>query len=199
MSWCTIESDPGKCFSHIRCHLFDSRDASLFQTILTTFQPHHRLSPSFVGVFTELISKIGVNGVIVEEVYSLDMVPTANPCHGLIFLFEWQKSEQKDTRPVIDPSNLPDVFFARQTVSNACATQAILSILLNRSDVDLSPDLLTFKEFAMAMPADVRGDMIGQQDLIRTVHNSFSHPDPFEIEGPSTGKKGKVSRQMYYI
>ncbi len=135
-----------------------------------------------IGVFTELIDKIGVKGVLVEEVYTLEDAPSVNPCYGLIFLFQWQKSEQKDTRPVLNAADCPEIFFASQTVQNACATQAILSILLNRDDIDLPDELSMFKQFAIDMSPDVRGDLIGQQELIRTVHNSFTQPDPFDIE-----------------
>lgn len=48
-----------------------------------------------------------------------------------------------------------NIFFANQTIQNACATQAILSVLLNREDLDLGDKLREFREFTQAFPAEV--------------------------------------------
>jgi ubiquitin carboxyl-terminal hydrolase L5 len=48
------------------------------------------------------------------------------------------------------------MFFAQQTIQNACGTQALLSVLLNMPDVEIGPDLEEFKEFTGSFPADVR-------------------------------------------
>lgn len=71
----------------------------------------------------------------------------------MIFLFKWQNN--KGYAPSAD-ENADHVFFANQVINNACATQAILSILLNRDDIELGEELKNFKEFTADFPPDVR-------------------------------------------
>eukprot|EP00954_Amorphochlora_amoebiformis_P004885 383673-Amorphochlora_amoeboformis.AAC.1 len=172
-AWCTIESDP--------------------------------------GVFTELIQRIGVKGVQVEEIYDLseETLDSLKPVHGLIFLFKWVKDDASDRKLIREGA--PGVFFAKQVVQNACATQAIISVLMNAHGVELGPELTRIKEFAIALNSpDVRtfrqtlsildciidtcgfkcrmiGQVIGQDKVLRTVHNSFSRPEPFMVEPDEKG------------
>ena len=153
-SWCTIESDP--------------------------------------GVFTELIASIGVSGIQVEELYDLDVshLTQLAPIHGLIFLFKWQSEAPPTADDVSDSATVhrtlaphaEHVFFAKQIVNNACATQAILNVLFNSANVSLGKDLSEFKDFTLSLPPDVRGELIGTSDIIRTAHNSFARADPFVNE-----------------
>ena len=55
-------------------------------------------------------------------------------------------------------SRLDEIFFARQVITNACATQAIVSVLLNctHEDLKLGSNLGDFKEFAQAFDPQVR-------------------------------------------
>lgn len=149
------------------------------------------------GVFTELIQKIGVQGVQVEELYSLDDYADLVPIYGFIFLFKWDPS-LADTSATIDPADT-EVFFAQQVINNACATQAILSVLMNVPGLDLGDQLGPFLEFARALPADMRGAAISNLDLVRTVHNSFARPEPFVMEETAAGKEDDVFHFIAYV
>ena len=74
--------------------------------------------------------------------------------YGLIFLFKWRPEE--DNRPVETDYDMNELFFANQVINNACATQAILSILLNAQDINIGQKLQEFKDFAQLIPPDVR-------------------------------------------
>ena len=77
------------------------------------------------------------------------------PMYGLIFLFKWQNKKNKPSAPPPNYDHGDHVFFANQVINNACATQAILSVLLNRPDIELGPELRNFKEFVADFPPDV--------------------------------------------
>merc|ERR1712117_958397 len=83
-------------------------------------------------VFTELIQKFGCTGMQVEELWSLDesQFGDLKPVHGLVFLFKWVPDENPQGTVVLD-DRANQMFFARQVIQNACATQAILSVLLH--------------------------------------------------------------------
>jgi len=150
-------------------------------------------------VFTELVSSIGVKGVQFAELWDLEKstFDKLKPIYGLVFLFKWQKEEHPRRAT---PSSNSEVFFAKQVINNACATQAILNILLNRSEVDLGKELSSFKEFAVHLPPDMAGEAIGNSHLIRTVHNSFARPEPFEMdEKVAKGEEDDVYHFIGYV
>ena len=131
------------------------------------------------GVFTELIKNIGVKGVQVDEIIDLDILEVGNePVYGLIFLFKYMKNSGYKPNILSNWDN--DLFFAKQEVQNACATQAILAVLLNNTDkLDIGPTLNELKSFTQSMDPAMRGLSISNSEKIRLEHNKFSHPEPF--------------------
>lgn len=133
-----------------------------------------------------------------------------SPVYGVIFLFKYITSSSKssstpqdgtyDTQAVEDKG----LFFAAQTIQNACGTQAILSVILNNDSadtathaaegtndfaIDIGRELREFKDFTTGFPPDLRGEALSNSSLIRTTHNSFARSSPFadETQREATG------------
>jgi len=109
-----------------------------------------------------------------------------------VFLFKWIPGT-KDTRATCAAN---DVYFAQQVVVNACATQAILSILLNSSNLDLGPTLSEFKSITSEFSPEMKGLSIGNQPVIKQAHNSFARPEPFSF---TESKKGGKTEDAYHF
>lgn len=120
---------------------------------------------------------------------------------GLIFLFKYIGSSPKSSSAPADGTFDPDaindagLFFAAQTIQNACGTQAILSVILNQDDldqskppdsggnrIDIGPTLHEFKSFTTGFPPDLLGEALSNSAPIRTAHNSFARSSPFADE-----------------
>lgn len=116
--------------------------------------PYSLLILMYTGIFTSLTCKLGVKHLEIVEVY--DIEPWAIDhlhLYGLVFCFCWRK----DTRR---PTNFKDlaaehVLFANQLSNDACASQAILNILFNCSEVDIGKELSEFKEYMREMSPKV--------------------------------------------
>lgn len=112
------------------------------------------------GVFTELVHTMGVRGVEFEEVYSLDE-GTLGALHtsgvrGLVFLFKWRAGE-KDARRAVGEGESAGLFFAKQVINNACATQAILAVLFNCPGIELGEALGNLKAFSADFSPEMKG------------------------------------------
>lgn len=93
--------------------------------------------------------------------------------YGLIFLFKYVSNSGYN--PNVLSSYDPDLFFAKQVINNACATQAILAILMNSSDkLDIGSDLVEFKGFTKEMDPYMKGMCISNLEKVRLEHNKFS-------------------------
>ncbi|KAF4307917.1 Peptidase C12 ubiquitin carboxyl-terminal hydrolase 1 [Botryosphaeria dothidea] len=126
--------------------------------------------PAFFNV---MIQEFGVQGVRVQEVLGLDeallaMLP--KPVYGLIFLFRYVEDDF-----IQQESTCPDhVWFANQTTGNACATVALLNIIMNIPNVDLGENLHGFKEFTEGFTPATRGEQIVHYEFVKNIHNSFA-------------------------
>ena len=133
-----------------------------------------------------------------------------SPVYGVIFLFKFPTDTpyRRATDPIdgtFDPSasENPSFFFAHQTIQNACGTQALLSILLNKENnlasvtdstsapsdpsdprVDVGTTLRAFKDFTLAFPPALRGESLSNSSPIRAAHNAFARASPFVSEAP---------------
>ncbi|XP_063983046.1 ubiquitin carboxyl-terminal hydrolase isozyme L5 [Diachasmimorpha longicaudata] len=154
------------------------------------------------GVFTELIREFGATGAQVEELWSLDddQFENLKPIHGLIFLFKWVQDDEP-AGTLVQDNRLEKIFFAKQVINNACATQAIVSVLLNckHPDVSIGGNLEEFKNFCQSFDATMRGLALSNSDIIRQVHNSFSRQTLFEFDSKQASKDDDVFHFVSYI
>jgi len=121
----------------------------------------------------------------------------------VIFLFKYlspgstDRSKPQDGSYDTDAVDTNNLFFAAQTIQNACGTQAILSVILNNDTtspsstsgagpshdrIEIGPSLSEFKEFTTGFPSDLRGEALSNSQMIRETHNSFARSSPFADE-----------------
>lgn len=94
------------------------------------------------------------------------------------------------------------MFFANQVVPNACATQAILSILLNLKDeteINIGSTLKDLKQFTSDFDPYLRGVVIGESETIRQAHNSFSRPEALYFDSSDKDQDGPKEDPFHFI
>ncbi|PLW48483.1 hypothetical protein PCASD_04281 [Puccinia coronata f. sp. avenae] len=149
------------------------------------------LTESDPAIFSTLLSDLGVSGLQVEELWSLDndSLDQLKPVHALIFLFKYLDSHQREASKQAGEQQPPPpgTWFARQVITNACATLAILNAVMNipsSSNIQLGSELTQLKEFSVDLDSHMTGELLTNSERIRAVHNSFARPDPFQRDEP---------------
>ncbi|CAN8070495.1 unnamed protein product [Agarophyton chilense] len=156
------------------------------------------------GVFTELLREIGVRNVQVEELYALDkhLISQFGQVYGLVFLFKYRADERSIARnrpgKLFNPAP-ESLFFANQTITNACATQALLSIVMNTSCLSIGEELSRFKDFSNGMDSMTKGMVVSNSEVIRAAHNSFAPQHQFVVEDSQTMEKEDPFHFVAYL
>jgi len=93
--------------------------------------------------------------------------------YGLVFLFKYVSNSGYQPNILSNYDN--DLFFAKQVINNACATQAILAIIMNNTDkLEVGSELTEFRGFTKEMDPYMKGMCISNLEKVRLEHNKFS-------------------------
>ncbi|KAK3313915.1 hypothetical protein B0H66DRAFT_607152 [Apodospora peruviana] len=123
--------------------------------------------------FNRILDLIGVKQAKLQEVYSVDQESLAQlptPVYGLIFLYQYVEGEPDSEAA----ESSPDLWFANQTTSNACATVALFNIIMNAAELELGDKLDKFKQESRDLSPPLRGNLLSNSSWIRVAHNSFA-------------------------
>ncbi|KAI1264565.1 cysteine proteinase [Xylariaceae sp. FL1019] len=124
--------------------------------------------------FNAMLQDFGAKDLKVDELFELDIQALRGlpqPVHGLLFLYQWNTHDGADSDRQDCPPNL---WFGNQTTANACATVALMNIIMNVQGTKLGPELQEFKNTTRAFPPPHRGHALDTNDYIRAIHNSVA-------------------------
>ncbi|KAI1814140.1 cysteine proteinase [Poronia punctata] len=124
--------------------------------------------------FNAMLQDLGAKDLKVQEIFGLDEAMLADlpkPVFGLIFLYEWTGDDTSGDARQKCPENL---WFGNQTTANACATVALMNIIMNIHSVKFGPELEAFRERTRTLSPPHRGHALDTNDFIRAIHNSVA-------------------------
>ena len=140
------------------------------------------LTESDPALFTSLLHELGVTGLEVSELYSLDsaLLASLQPIYALIFLFKYvdtSSQAQSGDAPSNTGTAKEDVnfYFAHQVINNACATLALLNAAMNiqggskvaGEEVQLGRELEELRSFSLGLDPNSRGWAVSNSEKIR--------------------------------
>ncbi|CAA9988195.1 deubiquinating/deneddylating enzyme, putative [Plasmodium knowlesi strain H] len=123
------------------------------------------------------------------------LIKNENNIYGIIFLFNIDKNYNRNK--FVEHSVPDDLFFAKQVIPNACATQAILSIVLNK-EVELNEEIKNIKSFSNSFDSSMKGLTLSNCNFLRNIHNSYKPPIYIEKENLHD-EKGKMNDSFHFV
>lgn len=123
-------------------------------------------------IWTQLLRDVGARNTEVVEVYTIDEegFSVVTPAHGIVFCMVFNTKYDPSEQEVVCPEGL---WFANQVEDNACGTYAIMNIIMNSPDVELSTELANFKEYSKALTPPHKGLAVASFEFLKSAHNSF--------------------------
>ncbi|KAJ7134767.1 hypothetical protein C8R44DRAFT_870362 [Mycena epipterygia] len=127
------------------------------------------------GVFTSLTRRLGIRGLELVELYDIEpwAVDHLRP-RGLVFCFMWRKDAHRPGD--FDDPAAERVWFANQLSDDACASLAMLNIVLNCPDIEIGPELTMFRQETESMSPVMKGLAISSSPFIRQAHRALARP-----------------------
>ncbi|KAI3339337.1 ubiquitin carboxyl-terminal hydrolase [Ustulina deusta] len=124
--------------------------------------------------FNAMLQDLDAKALKVQEVFALDdraLADLPKPVYGFIFLYEWTNEDESNEARQDCPPNL---WFGNQTTANACATVALMNIIMNTHAVEFGAELEEFRDMTKLLPPPHRGHALDTNDFIRAIHNSVA-------------------------
>mmetsp|Transcript_5826 Transcript_5826/g.17437 ORF Transcript_5826/g.17437 Transcript_5826/m.17437 type:complete len:230 (-) Transcript_5826:1601-2290(-) len=145
-------------------------------------------------VVTRYANELGVGpGFAFSEIFSLDlldMVP--KPVLAVVLLFPLtdkivSAADEREKQDTADESSSADVFFCRQTISNACGTIALLHSVSNNMDrLPMKPDsfFTHFVEKTKGMSPDEKAKQLEADNELDRAQDRFSKEGDTSVPNP---------------
>ncbi|RPA95060.1 cysteine proteinase [Choiromyces venosus 120613-1] len=159
-----------------------------------------------------IMRQVGCDDIAVKELYSMEeeYLELEKSCYGIIFLMPY--NEHYETVSGEELSTLPDgMWYSNQMADNACASYALLNILMNLKGVPLGTQLEGFREFTKDLLPPHRGQAVDSFTSIKNAHNSFcfryeiedadmtlfdeAYPEDVKPEPKSKGRKARATSE----
>ncbi|KAI9365651.1 hypothetical protein BD770DRAFT_76902 [Pilaira anomala] len=126
------------------------------------------------GTFTKLCSKMGAEGIQVEQVDLLldrENLYNLRPVYGFMILV---KHKPEPVSYTLNDTINNHVYFSNQIVHDAYAMHALLNILLNCTTIEIGKELNHFKQFTHDFPPALKGLSLTNSQVLRQAYNSLS-------------------------
>lgn len=154
-------------------------------------------------LFNQLILDLGIIGINVEELITLDSTIHLEPVYAFIFLFNHSTAVTTAaavSRTTTATTDDDSIYFSQQVINNACATIAILNATLNihNNNVQLGHQLDNIREFSLPLDSESRGWIIANSNQLRSIHNAFAKQDSYSLQEDDNDQSSLHNKEDAY-